>query len=154
MYFVINLYIYYKFIYTLQHKTFIFTITARISKDLLQIIFRLTFILRRGKKLREVKYLHDEKKYSELASILQDTFKFAKQQNKLIANKEVVIERTEQLSMLLNSLWHLKQYEVRSVTDNYTLNILSNTNNFPFLEFCRIVTSGQKLVWTRHGTII
>ncbi|XP_076756592.1 calcineurin-binding protein cabin-1 isoform X1 [Xylocopa sonorina] len=67
--------------------------------------------IQRGQKLGEVQNLYEEKKYAELAYILQDTFKFAKQGNKLLSVTDNIVDRVQQLSMLLDSLWQLQQYE-------------------------------------------
>ncbi|XP_076237549.1 calcineurin-binding protein cabin-1 isoform X2 [Calliopsis andreniformis] len=67
--------------------------------------------IQRGQKLGEIQNLYDEKKYAELAYILQDTFKFAKQGNKLLSVSDNIVDRVQQLSMLLDSLWQLQQYE-------------------------------------------
>ncbi|XP_078044095.1 calcineurin-binding protein cabin-1 [Augochlora pura] len=67
--------------------------------------------IQRGQKLGEIQNLHDEKKYAELAYVLQDTFKFAKQGNKLLSVSDNIVDRVQQLSMLLDSLWQLQQYE-------------------------------------------
>ncbi|XP_076277405.1 calcineurin-binding protein cabin-1 isoform X2 [Lasioglossum baleicum] len=67
--------------------------------------------IQRGQKLGEIQSLHDEKKYAELAYVLQDTFKFAKQGNKLLSVSDNIVDRVQQLSMLLDSLWKLEQYE-------------------------------------------
>ncbi|XP_054016613.1 calcineurin-binding protein cabin-1-like isoform X2 [Hylaeus anthracinus] len=67
--------------------------------------------IQRGQKLGEIQTLYDEKKYAELAYILQDTFKFAKQGNKLLSVTDNIVDRVQQLSMLLDSLWQLQQYE-------------------------------------------
>lgn len=60
----------------------------------------------------EIQRLYDEKKYAELSYILQDTFKFAKQRHKLLITNENIVDRVRQLTMLLDSLWQLEQYEV------------------------------------------
>ncbi|XP_003701167.1 calcineurin-binding protein cabin-1 [Megachile rotundata] len=67
--------------------------------------------IQRGQKLGEIQHLYDEKKYAELAYVLQDTFKFAKQGNKLLSVSDNIVDRVQQLSMLLDSLWQLQQYE-------------------------------------------
>ncbi|KAG6802793.1 calcineurin-binding protein cabin-1 [Apis mellifera caucasica] len=67
--------------------------------------------IHRGQKLGEIQNLYDEKKYAELAYILQDTFKFAKQGNKFLSVNDNIVDRVQQLSMLLDSLWQLQQYE-------------------------------------------
>ncbi|XP_076631383.1 calcineurin-binding protein cabin-1 isoform X1 [Colletes latitarsis] len=67
--------------------------------------------IQRGQKLGEIQNLYDEKKYAELAYILQDTFKFAKQGNKFLSVNDNIVDRVQQLSMLLDSLWQLQQYE-------------------------------------------
>ncbi|XP_072762606.1 calcineurin-binding protein cabin-1 isoform X3 [Anoplolepis gracilipes] len=67
--------------------------------------------IQRGQKLGEIQHLYDEKKYAELSYILQDTFKFAKQRHKLLINNENIVDRVRQLTMLLDSLWQLQQYE-------------------------------------------
>lgn len=67
--------------------------------------------IQRGQKLGEIQNLYDEKKYAELAYILQDTFKFAKQGNKFLSVNDNIVDREQQLSMLLDSLWQLQQYE-------------------------------------------
>nr|XP_034185241.1 calcineurin-binding protein cabin-1-like isoform X1 [Osmia lignaria]XP_034185242.1 calcineurin-binding protein cabin-1-like isoform X1 [Osmia lignaria]XP_034185243.1 calcineurin-binding protein cabin-1-like isoform X1 [Osmia lignaria] len=67
--------------------------------------------IQRGQKLGEIQHLYDEKKYAELAYVLQDTFKFAKQGNKLLSVNDNIVDRVQQLSMLLDSLWQLQQYE-------------------------------------------
>ncbi|XP_017876030.1 calcineurin-binding protein cabin-1-like [Ceratina calcarata] len=67
--------------------------------------------IQRGQKLGEIQNLHCEKKYAELAYILQDTFKFAKHGNKHLTVKDNIVDRVRQLSMLLDSLWQLEQYE-------------------------------------------
>lgn len=64
----------------------------------------------------EIQHLYDEKKYAELSCILQDTFKFAKQRHKLLITNENIVDRVRQLTMLLDSLWQLQQYEVTLVT--------------------------------------
>ncbi|XP_063980045.1 calcineurin-binding protein cabin-1-like isoform X2 [Diachasmimorpha longicaudata] len=71
---------------------------------------RLTSI-ERGKNLGEVQRLYDEKKYAELSVILQETFKYAKQRNEVMTVLKLNIDRVKQLSMLLNCLWQLEQYE-------------------------------------------
>lgn len=63
----------------------------------------------------EIQHLYDEKKYAELSYILQDTFKFAKQRQKLLVTNENIVDRVRQLTMLLDSLWQLQQYEVTLV---------------------------------------
>ncbi|KAL6431043.1 hypothetical protein ACFW04_007057 [Cataglyphis niger] len=67
--------------------------------------------IQRGQKLGEIQHLYDEKKYAELSYILQDTFKFAKQRHKLLITNENIVDRVRQLTMLLDSLWQLQQYE-------------------------------------------
>ncbi|XP_029179074.1 calcineurin-binding protein cabin-1-like [Nylanderia fulva] len=67
--------------------------------------------IQRGQKLGEIQHLYDEKKYAELSYILQDTFKFAKQRHKLMVTNENIVDRVRQLTMLLDSLWQLQQYE-------------------------------------------
>ncbi|CAK9826767.1 Calcineurin-binding protein cabin-1, partial [Anthophora retusa] len=67
--------------------------------------------IQRGQKLGEIQNLYDEKKYAELAYILQDTFKFAKQGNKLLSVNDNIVDRVQQLFMLLDSLWQLQLYE-------------------------------------------
>ncbi|XP_044577498.1 calcineurin-binding protein cabin-1-like [Cotesia glomerata] len=67
--------------------------------------------IERGQKLGEVQKLHEDKKFYELSLVLKDTFKFAKQQNDSLTNVKLNIDRKKQLSMLLESLWQLEQYE-------------------------------------------
>lgn len=86
------------------------------------IIEKMLTAIRRGQRLAEVQRLHDEKKYAELAATLQDTFKFAKQQQKLVPHIKVTTERIDQLSMLLDSLWRLEHYEECYVWSEACLN--------------------------------
>ncbi|XP_066593480.1 calcineurin-binding protein cabin-1-like [Prorops nasuta] len=68
--------------------------------------------IQRGQKLGEIQSFYEEEKYKELSLILQDTFKFSKQKNKIVSNtNEQLVDRVEQLFMLLDSLWRLQQYE-------------------------------------------
>ncbi|KOX69063.1 Calcineurin-binding protein cabin-1 [Melipona quadrifasciata] len=81
------------------------------SKISIKIVEKKLKSIQRGQKLGEIQNLYDEKKYSELAYILQDTFKFAKQGNKFLSVNDNIVDRVQQLSMLLDSLWQLQQYE-------------------------------------------
>lgn len=60
----------------------------------------------------EIASLYENKRYAELVKVLQDTFKFAKHRTRVLTNNEIVVERDEQLAMLLDSLLHLQEYEV------------------------------------------
>ncbi|XP_011308750.1 calcineurin-binding protein cabin-1 [Fopius arisanus] len=81
------------------------------SKIALPIVQKRLTSIERGKKLGEVQRLYDEQKYSELALILQETFKYAKQRNEVMTGLKLNVERVKQLSMLLDCLWQLEQYE-------------------------------------------
>ncbi|KAF3422681.1 hypothetical protein E2986_06783 [Frieseomelitta varia] len=81
------------------------------SKISIKIVEKKLKSIQRGQKLGEIQNLYDEKKYAELAYILQDTFKFAKQGNKFLSVNDNIVDRVQQLSMLLDSLWQLQQYE-------------------------------------------
>ncbi|XP_008547464.1 calcineurin-binding protein cabin-1 [Microplitis demolitor] len=81
------------------------------SRIALPIVQKRLTSIERGQKLGEVQKLHEEKKFYELSLILKDTFKFAKQQNDSLTNVKLNIDRKKQLSMLLESLWQLEQYE-------------------------------------------
>lgn len=62
--------------------------------------------------MKEIKKLYEEKKYAELAAILKETFQYAKQASKCGVNKDMIVDRVDQLNMLLDSLWKLEEYEV------------------------------------------
>lgn len=67
--------------------------------------------IERGQKLGQVQKLYEDKKYAELFPILQDTFKLTKQTCEVFTNAKLNVDRIKQLSMLLDSLWQLEQYE-------------------------------------------
>lgn len=81
------------------------------SKIALSIVQKRLTWIERGKRLGQVQRLYDEQKYSELSAILQETFKYAKQRNEVVTALKLNVERVKQLSMLLDCLWQLEEYE-------------------------------------------
>lgn len=75
-----------------------------------RMINKVLLSVQRGQKLGEIDKLNKENNYADLAMILHETFKYGKQANKYIATK-VIMERSKQLAVLLNSLWQLGRYE-------------------------------------------
>lgn len=65
----------------------------------------------------------------ELVGILKETFQFAKQASRsAINNNGVIVDRVDQLNMLLDSLWKLEEYEasieIKIILTNFITQII------------------------------